>query len=779
MSTNPPQRLGKYELQTRLGQGGMAEVWKAIDPQLKRYVAIKFMHAQLSSDPDFRVRFEREGQAIASLRHPNIVQVYDFQISPPSSEGPMAYMVMDYVVGQTLADYIGNTSAAGKFPSDNQLLRLFTPICLAIDYAHEHGIIHRDIKPANILLDSRNTRYNPMGEPILTDFGIVKISGAATLTATGMSLGTPLYISPEQVQGHPGNEKSDIYTLGVMLYEMCTGSPPFRGGSPYSIMIQHIQTPPPPARSFNPRITPALEDFLARCLAKDPEARFPNAASMAAGFAQAVNLPIPEALRYSASSITPEDQPTFLSHGTDLATARAEVNTPTGVARPTDLAILGPEASTPPAGIQATEMATLRDEASPPSPLSYAPPRSPRTAIPATPPVGGAPAVAPPPVPTPPHPPVRQRRGLFVIVTAIVLVVLLGGGVGAFFFFNSKPSIVGHAVFTSSHQLDAQGVPALNDGLQINLQNIPAPASGNSYYAWLRNSETEAQSIYLGVLSLNNGAASLTYSDQNHRDLLAMMGNFLVTEEPANITPNNPTLDKTKWRYVAALPQTPSPTDHFSYLDHVRHLLSGEPALDKLGLHGGIGFWFLNHVQAVQSETVVVRDHANLGTVRQQLANILYYLDGPCAARELSNAPAAYRAPENGIIAHATQIGLLDCSQAPLPGHVTHIGNHLTGIVNAPGAPTNQVQRANEINNNLNYVTKWLKQLRSDDLKLAAMDDATLQSAHPLRADIALQANNVASGAIDPTTQASVPSAMQITDDMEQLATFDVMPFKG
>jgi eukaryotic-like serine/threonine-protein kinase len=518
-----------------------------------------------------------------------------------------------------------------------------------------------------------------------------------------------------------------------------------------------------------------LEDFLTRCLAKDPEARFPNAASMAAGFAQAVNLPIPEALRYSASSITPEDQPTFLSHGTDLATARAEVNTPTGAAQPTDMATLRPEASTPPAGIQATEMATMRDAASPPSPLSYAPPRTP---VPASPPVEGVLAVAPPPIPTPPRPPARQRRGLLIIVTAIVLVVLLGGGVGAFFFINSKPGIVGHAVFTSSHQFTAQGT-AINDGIQVNLQNIPVPASGNSYYAWLQNGERETQSIYLGPLNVNNGAATLTYTDQNHRDLLAIMGNFLVTEEPAKVPPNNPTLNKGQWRYVAALPQTPSPTDHFSYLDHVRHLLSGEPALDKLGLHGGIGFWFLNHVQAVQNETVEVRDHANLGTVRQQLANILYYLDGPCAPQDLSNAPASYRAPENGFITHATQIGLLDCSLAPLPGHVTHIGNHLIGIVNAPGAPANQVQRATEINNNLNYVTKWLKQVRKDALQLVVMNDATLQSAHPLRAAIAQQANNVASGAIDPATQVSVPSAMQITDDMEQLATFDVTPFKA
>src|SRR5436305_11767214 len=143
MSTNPPQRLGKYELQTRLGQGGMAEVWKAFDPQLKRYVAIKFLHTKLSADPELMTRFEREGQAIASLRHPNIVQVYDFQIALPGGDGPTAYMIMDYIIGPTLADYIRKTSAVGNFPSASELVNLFTPISLAVDYAHQHGIIHR------------------------------------------------------------------------------------------------------------------------------------------------------------------------------------------------------------------------------------------------------------------------------------------------------------------------------------------------------------------------------------------------------------------------------------------------------------------------------------------------------------------------------------------------------------------------------------------------------------------------------------------------------------
>jgi hypothetical protein len=359
-----------------------------------------------------------------------------------------------------------------------------------------------------------------------------------------------------------------------------------------------------------------------------------------------------------------------------------------------------------------------------------------------------------------------------------VLVALLGAG-GVFFLSRSTGStaIVGHASFTSSRQLDAQGMPAINDGLQINL-NIPAPASGNRYYAWLQNSETEAQSIYLGSLDVNNGSVSMAYTDPAHRDLLAIMSNFLVTEEAANVIPNTPSLDKGHWRYYATLPQTPSNVDHFSDLDHVRHLLSGEPALDKLGLHGGIAFWFLNDVEALQNETVEVRDHAYLGTVRQQLANILYYLDGPCAPQDLNNTPNNLR-PENGLIAHATQIGLLDCSLAPLPGHITHIGNHLTGIVNAPGAPANQVQRAIGINKNLSNIKAWLVNVHKDALQLIAMDDATLQSAHALRADIALQANNVASGAVDPATQTPVPSAQQVADDIEQLATFDVMPFKA
>src|SRR5881227_751615 len=177
------RRLGKYELQERLGQGGVAEVWKALDTQLQRYVAIKLLHANLQEDPNFITRFEREAQLIASLHHPNIVQIHDFQVSRPSeSQVPIAYMVMDYVEGGTLADSIAGTSSRGKIPSPASIVHLFTSISLAIDYAHQKGMIHRDIKPANILLDKRNTARNPMGEPVLTDFGLAKLLGVSAGT---------------------------------------------------------------------------------------------------------------------------------------------------------------------------------------------------------------------------------------------------------------------------------------------------------------------------------------------------------------------------------------------------------------------------------------------------------------------------------------------------------------------------------------------------------------------------------------------------------------------
>ena len=275
----------------------MAEVWKAFDAQLERLVAIKLLHADLQADPEFITRFTREARVIASLHHPNIVQIHDFQTTPsPEFNAPPAYMVMDYVEGPTLSAYIRNTSRAGKFPPAVDIVHLFTSIGKAIDYAHQKGMIYRDIKPANILLDQRNKTFNAMGEPVLTDFGIAKLLGAISVTVSGVWLGTPLYISPEQAQGYPGNERSDIYSLGVILYELCTGVQPFQGDTVKAITEQHINTMPTAPSLINPRISSALAAVILRAMAKDPAVRFSTASAMATGISEAFNIYAPVSL---------------------------------------------------------------------------------------------------------------------------------------------------------------------------------------------------------------------------------------------------------------------------------------------------------------------------------------------------------------------------------------------------------------------------------------------------------------------------------------------------
>ncbi len=311
-----PQRLGKYELEKRLERGGMGQVWKAYDTQLRRSVAIKVLHADLQANPDFVSRFSREAQFVASLRHPNIVQIHDFQFTgTEESDGrgqasvpATAYMVMDYVEGGTLADYIRATSRKGLFPPAADIVYLFTAISLALDYAHQRGMIHRDIKPANILLDKRNSTGMP--EPILTDFGIAKLQGADAGNLTSSLLGTPRYISPEQAQGLPGDERTDLYSLGIILYEMVTGVTPFQGDNPIAIMMQHLHEMPTPPIVLNPNIPPALSAVVLRSIAKDPADRFPSASAMTVALAQALNVPVPASLiKTSGLSVEPDYNP--------------------------------------------------------------------------------------------------------------------------------------------------------------------------------------------------------------------------------------------------------------------------------------------------------------------------------------------------------------------------------------------------------------------------------------------------------------------------------------
>src|SRR6266487_3530875 len=270
MSTNPG-RIDKYELQQGLGQNGIAEVWKAFDTQAHRYVALKLFHAQLKADPDFMTPFPREAQVIVALRHPNIVPCYDFSISQFSeTASATAYLVMDYIEGGTLAGYNRNAFQTGKLLPIPAIVQLFSSIGMAVDYAHQQHVIHGNLKPANILLDKQNTMLSPIGEPKVTDFNMARLMGP-TGGNTGVRWNSsPLYISPEQVMGAPANELSDVYSLGIMLYELCTGTLPFLGSNAAAIMMQQVNTMPASPSLINPNLPADLSAVIMRCIAKDP-----------------------------------------------------------------------------------------------------------------------------------------------------------------------------------------------------------------------------------------------------------------------------------------------------------------------------------------------------------------------------------------------------------------------------------------------------------------------------------------------------------------------------
>ncbi len=269
--------LGNYRLVERIGRGGMATVYKAYQPALERYVAVKVMHEQLAAeDPQFFKRFQREAKAIAALRHPHIVQVFDFGV-----EGDVPYMVMEYLEGVTLKAELQALTRRGETMPLGEAGRIFQAIASAVEHAHRQGMAHRDLKPANVMLTAR-------GEVVLTDFGIARIVGGTQYTATGAILGTPAYMSPEQGQGRGGDERSDVYALGVILYEMVTGRVPFDADTPLAVIYKHISDPLPLPRRLNPALPESLEQVILKALAKPPEDRYQRASDMARALADAL-----------------------------------------------------------------------------------------------------------------------------------------------------------------------------------------------------------------------------------------------------------------------------------------------------------------------------------------------------------------------------------------------------------------------------------------------------------------------------------------------------------
>jgi serine/threonine protein kinase len=258
----------RYELQELIGRGGMATIYRALDRRIGRRVAIKVLRDTYSSDVKFVTRFQREAQAASMLTHPNIVQVYDY-----GQAGDSYYIVMEYVSGVDLRRYM---RSAGEMPID-RVVAIAHDVASALGAAHRHGIVHRDVKPQNILIDAE-------GIVKLTDFGIASLYQDLTaerLTTTGMTLGTVQYYAPEQAQGEMVTPAADVYSLGIVIYEMLCGHPPFDGETPVAVAVRHIQEPPTPPHLINPTVPPALETIVLRCLEKLPEHRYPDGSALA------------------------------------------------------------------------------------------------------------------------------------------------------------------------------------------------------------------------------------------------------------------------------------------------------------------------------------------------------------------------------------------------------------------------------------------------------------------------------------------------------------------
>ncbi|MEP7289807.1 MAG: serine/threonine-protein kinase [Chloroflexota bacterium] len=273
-------KLDRYDIRERLGKGGMAAVYKGWDTNLDRWVAVKVLHEFLVEEEGFKARFEREAKVVASLNHPNIVQIYDFNIIE-RGDTPIYYMVMPYIPGKSLKAVMDSKHAQGEHLSQTEIDTVMRGVCSALHYAHAQGMVHRDVTPGNIL-------FNEQGQAVLADFGIARIVSDARLTQSGMTTGTPMYMPPEQGIGKGSDLRSDTYSVGVILYEMLTGQAPYDGDSAIAVIMKHISEPVPMLRDKNESLPPAMEVVIARAMAKDPEDRYQDANDLLADYESAI-----------------------------------------------------------------------------------------------------------------------------------------------------------------------------------------------------------------------------------------------------------------------------------------------------------------------------------------------------------------------------------------------------------------------------------------------------------------------------------------------------------
>jgi serine/threonine protein kinase len=748
------RRIGKYELYRRIAASKMGELWIGLDPQSRSYAIIKVFFTSLQANSDTMLQFRHHAEKIAALHHPNIARIYDLFIIPSRNpESPIASMVClvtEYVEGQSLADYMLNTPNRGKTRPGAEAVQIFAPVSQAIDYAHQHGIIHGNLKPTNILLRKNSEAPGQPGEPVLTDFGFLKLLGIKHETAS------PFYLSPEQVRGQPATERSDTYSLGVVLYEFCTGVLPFRGSRPIAIMMQHLNTPPTPPALMNTALPSALTNVILRSLAKEPARRFASASSIAVALAQSLNIPIPESLSQSAriQAIIHE-----LEDAQALQPFSETDTSPFSTATPS----------------QKNGASARRRSGKSATGTEFPPVARSRT---------------------------RRRSTLNPwLLVSILALFLAGFGTVATLLLASQNNksasqnqVVGHAYFANSGQFNASGPQGINDELQLTLSGIPDPPAGKSYYAWLLadRSVSESLPISLGPLRLDHGNIQLLYrGDAQHTNLLQVASRFLITIEDTGHPTGNPLIDTSTWRYYAEIPEMPSPTDklHFSMLDHLRHLLVESPELRIRGLHGGLAFWFVRDTFTVLEAANSAREAWHTGdatNIHDQVIRILDSLDGssfvntdvPRGTPMLADARASQVALLGPAPGNPDSPGYSYSDEVP-PGYVYLISEHMGGAIESPQTTPDQKTLAIKINKALDIEIGILSQARQDAKQLLAMNNTQLlqPAALTILNDLAAQAQNAYTGQINPTTGQSEGGALWTYNNLQRLVAFDIRPY--
>ena len=806
------QHLDQYELQQCLRKDTASEVWKAFDTQQRRYVIIALLRFTLPTD-EVLPRFLRETRGLVALHHPHLVPILEVRVlsrttSTLNNSGE-AYIVMDYVDGLSLALYLQNQDQTRKMLSPVEIMRILSPIGEAVDYIHQQGIIHGLIRPSSVLLDKHSTSGSPVGEPRLIDLGMHNTYDPHQLLANDAC-----YVAPEIIQGDTDNVRSDLYSLGVILYEMCTAAVPFHGATTAEVINQQLNAMPPSPAQLNASIGPGLTSVIMRALAKDPSGRFPSASALISALAKALQMPTPQAsgqfdvgkgrddAMYSPTFLSPSPQQAYQQNRPFSADGQGTpASLPSVAQAPVNSSSAKPAITSPiPAIHQAvsnypTPTSDTQNASFVSGSFQNAIDRTPHRQVTPTPTSGfsgGMPALRG----SAPSARRSRRRSLYASLIVLAVLVLIGASLGTWWLFShsatSQKPLVGHAFFVSSGMMSLTSSSGITDGLQLHLENVSPPQSGKSYYVWLlpdAANEINAVPLALGTLAVQNNQAVLNYAgDANHTNLLSLYSRLLITEEDANSQPVNPSLNSADWRYSAAFSHVPDPQDtenHFSLVDHLRHLLSQDPKLQKAGLVGGLDSWLYRDTLKILEWTGSARDLAlandNPTLIRKQLVRILDYLDSSQFVQTENLPPDLAATP---VLTDPTiaKVGLLEISpeQQP-PGYLKHIGTHLSDITRVPGVSPTQRQLASEINDDINDVQVWLVAVHKDAAELIQKPaDQILQpQTLPIFDDMFAQANKAFTGQTDPHTGQVKAGVAQIYYSIQSLATFDITACTG